>query len=198
MKLLIATTNPAKQAELTAGVMEHAPHVEILTLDDFPEAPEPEETGETFLENAQIKAEYYGDLFGVPTLADDGGFAIDILGGEPGVKAKRWLGRPALEVELATHAIERLVGKPKNERTAVLETCLFFYDPNTGKSFSTQEKVLGWVAEELPEEITPGFPYRAIFYVSEFDKRYDDLTPAEHAKVNHRLLALKKLLSQIS
>ena len=68
------------------------PSLEILTLADFPGAPEPEETGETYVENARIKAESAARFTGEWSLADDAGLEIDALGGEPGVHSKRFAG----------------------------------------------------------------------------------------------------------
>ena len=88
--LLVATTNPGKIREIK-GLLAGVP-VALLTLDDFPAVPEPEETGETFAENARLKALYYSQQFRVAAVADDSGLVIDALGGAPGVHSARWHG----------------------------------------------------------------------------------------------------------
>ncbi|MBP7967512.1 non-canonical purine NTP pyrophosphatase, partial [Candidatus Woesebacteria bacterium] len=100
-KLLLATTNKAKQAEITFGLQPLLEKgVTIVSLRDFPSIEEPEETGATFEENAKLKAQYYAQKTGLPALADDGGLMIDALGGEPGVKSRRWPGYSATDTEL--------------------------------------------------------------------------------------------------
>ena len=69
MKLLVATTNPGKMREI-AGILDGLP-IELVTLDDFPGLLEPEETGTTFAENARLKALYYHQATGLPSVADD-------------------------------------------------------------------------------------------------------------------------------
>ncbi len=91
MKLLIATNNKGK-IEMFKHLLEER-GVDLVFLDtfDFPFDP-PEENGETPEDNAILKAKYYCQKTGLATLADDAGFCIDALGGEPGVKARRWAG----------------------------------------------------------------------------------------------------------
>lgn len=88
--LLVATTNPGKIREI-AGILEPL-LVDLVTLDSFPGLNEPEETGATFADNARLKALYYHQATGLPTVADDSGLEIDALGGDPGVHSARWHG----------------------------------------------------------------------------------------------------------
>ena len=90
MKLLVATTNPGKVREI-AGILQGLP-IELVTLDDYPQIPEPEETGETFAANADLKALYYAAATGVASVADDSGLEIDALDKQPGVHSARWFG----------------------------------------------------------------------------------------------------------
>ena len=89
MQLLVATTNRDKIREIRS-LLTDAP-VELLTLSDVPRVAEPEETGETFEENARLKARYYAKHSGLLTAAEDSGLAIDALGREPGVWSARFL-----------------------------------------------------------------------------------------------------------
>ena len=82
-QLVVATTNAGKLREIR-GILADVP-IELLSLDQFPEIVEPEETGTTFAENARLKALYYNRATGLPAVADDSGIVIDALGGEPGV-----------------------------------------------------------------------------------------------------------------
>src|SRR3989344_1437106 len=98
-KLLIATTNPSIFNE-AKGVFEED-GLEILGLKDFPQIKQIPETGETFEENAVIKAKGYFSQALIPCIADDGGLAVDYLDGAPGVHSNRWLGHPASDLVLA-------------------------------------------------------------------------------------------------
>lgn len=87
MKLLTATKNSGKTREIMSFLGES---FDLVSLSDFPGAPEVEETGETFEENALLKARTYFEWSKTPTIADDGGLEIDFLNGEPGVLSRRW------------------------------------------------------------------------------------------------------------
>lgn len=157
----------------------------------------PEENGATFEENAKLKAQFYGNKTGLPAIADDGGLAIEALQGEPGVKSRRWPGHEATDQELIDYALEKLRGVPLEKRTAKLETCLCFYDFDKQLFLTETDHIDGWIAEEPCPIVTPGYPYRALFMVKEFNKYYDELTEEEHAKVNHRIKAAQRLKLKI-
>ena len=197
-KILIATHNRAKLTELKFGakILEKK-GITIVSLDDLHIDTEPEETGHTFTENAVIKAKYYNQFSGLPTIADDGGLEIEILNGEPGVKSKRWVGHEGTDEELITYTLKRLAGLPKEKRAAYLTVCLCFFDQKTKINICEQEKIYGHIAEVPSGRPTHGYPFRALFIVDEFNKYYDELTPEEHNKINHRLKALKRLVSKI-
>jgi XTP/dITP diphosphohydrolase len=89
-RLLVATTNTGKLAEIRA-ILAGLP-VEIGTLADVPAIDAPAEAGETFAANARLKALYYSDATGLPTVAEDSGLEVDALGGSPGVQSARFGG----------------------------------------------------------------------------------------------------------
>src|SRR3989338_8019507 len=121
--LLIATHNPAKVTEIKLGLSPLRKFgIKILTISDLKIKDKPEETGKTFEENALLKAKFYAEISKLPTIADDGGVAIKVLNGEPGVKSRMWVGYEATDQELINHTIERLKGKSLSKRSAYLET----------------------------------------------------------------------------
>lgn len=200
MKLLIATTNPAKVAELKKYLFPLIDKgLEILSLENLSrEIEEPEETGTTLEENAELKARYYAEQTGLPSLADDGGFEIDALNGEPGVKSNRWLGYKASDEELIAYTLKRLQGVPFKDRTTRGALVLCYYNPQTGTLYKVQESIEGYMAEETSGGVIPGFPYRALFKVKAFDnKYYDELTEEEHNAINHRKKAVEQILPLI-
>lgn len=195
MDLLIATHNPAKKDELRNGfssLIESG--INLVFLDDLHITADPEETGATFLANAKLKAEYFAAISRLPTIADDGGIEIDVLGGEPGVHSKRWLGRDAEDVELIEYTLSRLQNIPMEKRTAHFKIVLYYHNPLTGKSESSQAMLDGRIALTVGPDAKKGFPYRSLFIVDRYAKYYDELNEKEHLSVNHRLLAAQKLI----
>lgn len=191
--LLIATTNPAKFEE--ASFVLRSSGLTILGLKDFPHIISVEETGITFEDNAILKAKGYFEQTHIPCIADDGGLMIDYLDGAPGVHSKRWLGHDASDEELARAVLEKMQHVPKEKRTARLGGLIVFWD---GINFLKQENwVHGYITERLMGEIKPGFPYRPLLMIPQFNKPYSDLTEEEHAEVNFRRKNLETLKPQI-
>ncbi len=198
-RLLLATHNPAKVHELKIGLkpLEKA-GIEFVSLADLGIKDQPEETGTTFEENALLKAEFYANLARLPVVADDGGIAIESLDGEPGVKSRMWLGREASDEELINYTLKRLQGYPKAKRKAYFETCVLFYDPKTQASFFEKERLYGYITDKTSPKRIKGYPFRSLFIVLDLNnKYYDELTQEEHAKINHRLKAVKRLMQKI-
>ncbi|OGD30901.1 hypothetical protein A2833_03140 [Candidatus Azambacteria bacterium RIFCSPHIGHO2_01_FULL_44_55] len=191
-KLLIATTNPSKLQEAVSIL---GGNFEVLSLKDFENIKSVEETGKTFEENAVLKAKGYFAQTGVPCVADDGGLIVDYLGGAPGVSSHRWLGRQATDQELAEAIIEKMAGVPFHQRKARIGGFLVFWD---GRNLLKKENwTEGYISERLQGEVRPGFPYRPVMVVAQFDKPYAFLTSEEHEKVNARRKNLKELIREI-
>ena len=98
MKILLATHNPAKISSYKSKLSDLG--IDFVTLGDLGITDKFEENKSTFEENAKEKALYHYRLTKMPTIADDGGFEIDFLNGEPGVKSRRWLGYEATDEEI--------------------------------------------------------------------------------------------------
>jgi XTP/dITP diphosphohydrolase len=193
-ELLIATRNPGKIGELTAWLSERG--FPCKTLRDFPASTEVDESGETFEENARLKARSYFEMTGLPALADDGGFEIDALGGLPGVRSKRWVhgDREATDEEIVEHTLRAMETVPDDRRTARLRTVLALYD---GSSFALSQ---AWVEGAVTREArpyAPGFPYRGLLFIPQFGKMYGALTEEQHEALNHRRIALEKLRPEL-
>src|ERR1051325_2603809 len=103
--LLVATNNEGKVREISQLLSDFP--LRLRLLDEFPDIEEAEETGETFAENATIKALHYSARGGLLTLSDDSGLAVDALGGAPGVYSARYAGRSVTYAE----RIEKLLGE---------------------------------------------------------------------------------------
>lgn len=196
MKILIATKNPGKAREIKKFLGESASwRIELVSLTDLSNAPDIEETGKTFEENATLKARAYFEWLGIPSVADDAGLEIDFLNGEPGVKSRRWLGYEMKDQEMIDTALEKLKGVPTERRTAHLRTVGAYFD---GKNILTETAAIdGYITERQTAECEPGYPFRAIFVVSKFGKLYQELTNKEHEEVNHRKELYSKLAVKI-
>lgn len=191
-KLLIATTNPGKLLEIKKCLADLP--LKLLSLTDLKINQKPSENCPTFLENAKHKAQFYGEISGLPTIADDGGLEIDILNGEPGVKSRRWIeGKDVTDEELISYTLQKLKGVPLEKRGAQLRTVLALVLPN-GKIYTSEGKVRGMIAQKPHPGRIAGFPFRSLLFLPEIDKFYhkDDLTPEENLKYNHRVRALQK------
>lgn len=186
-RLLLATTNQAKVRELT-GLLADLP-IALVTPGSLGTPPRVEETGLTFEENARLKARAYADWSGLPALADDGGLEIDALGGEPGVRSARWLGREATDQELIDHTLARLRGVPPGRRGAAMRVVEVLVLPG-GHDVVGEGAVRGLIAERATPRLDPGFPFRSVFYLPGPGKYFVELDPAEHAAINHRRAAL--------
>lgn len=190
-KILIATKNPAKFKEITSYLRVYA---KFLSLKDVNIIEEPVENGETFKENALIKARFYCQKTGYVTISDDGGLIIDALNGEPGVKSHRWIdsSRDNNDEDLINYTLKRLKNVPLDKRTARFHVAIALVTPD-GKEFVSESEVKGIIQTKVSPRRISGYPYRALFYFPKLKKYYDELSEEEHAKLNHRKIALEKI-----
>lgn len=195
MKLLIATTNPGKLDEIRLFLSDL--RCEVASIKDAGITEIVAETGTTFEENAKLKASFYARLSGLPTIADDGGFEIDALGGEPGVRSHRWVhpDRESTDEELIMYTFKRMRSLPRAKRGAQLRLVLALAGSDGDVIKTAEAYVRGAVADEPSKFRTEGFPYRSILYLPEINKFYDEsvLTPEESDRYNHRKKALDAL-----
>lgn len=193
-KILIATTNIGKIAELKAMLDLDA---EWFDLSYYPEIEEIEEDGETFIENACKKAIGYAKITGQWTIADDSGLQVDALGGEPGVKSSRYSGEKTINDDgtLIDHrniakVLELLEGIPQEKRTARFFCSLCLASPEQ-VLIETEGTLEGLITNK--EIGKNGFGYDPIFFVPHLNKTVAQLTPEEKNAISHRGNAIKKL-----
>lgn len=187
MTLLFATTNPNKLREVRP--LFGALPVELKTLADIGELPEPEESGRTFWENARIKAFAYAQT-GLPVVAEDSGLEIAALDGQPGVQSARFLGSQASYPERFAEIFRRLDGCPRSARQARFVTALTLVSGGR-VLFETETWIDGEVAEAPAGE--HGFGYDPIFYYPPLGKTTAQLTLEEKSAVSHRARAIRDL-----
>jgi XTP/dITP diphosphohydrolase len=191
-KILVATTNPGKIAELSAMLDLD---IEWLGLADFPDIAEVKEDGRTFAENARKKALGYAKATGLWTIADDSGLVVDALDGAPGVKSSRFSGakdgeRTLLDHKNMTKVLALLRDIPAEKRTARFVCRLCLASPE--RVLAETEGILEGIISE--EEIgSNGFGYDPIFFVPELDKTVAQLAPEQKNAISHRGKAVRKL-----
>lgn len=183
-KLLVATTNLGKVKEILR-VLDGLP-IQLKTLADFPAAPAAEETGSTFLENARQKAVHYARLSGLPTMAEDSGFEVDALGGEPGIYSARYLRPDATYPERFTDIFQRARARGGSERSARF-VCALVLAHGDRILFQTTKFVEGELATSPAGG--NGFGYDPIFFYPPFDATFGEVTDERKATVSHRGLA---------
>ncbi|MCD6379378.1 non-canonical purine NTP pyrophosphatase [bacterium] len=149
MKLVLATRNSGKIAEIK-GILSDL-DIEILSVEDFDNFPDPEETGKTFLENALIKAKAVYKQTSVPALADDSGLEVDFLGGGPGIMSARYGGGNLNDSEKYIKLLGEMRGVPEKERGARFRCVMALYPlpdfVGSGGNDSFPELVLPYIEE---------------------------------------------------
>jgi XTP/dITP diphosphohydrolase len=180
-RLVLATLNRAKARELLDLLGDVPFRVEMLA--DVPGAALPEETGETYRDNALLKARAALRLTGAAALADDSGLEVDALAGAPGVRSARFGGPGLDDAGRCRRLLEALQGVPSAARTARFRCVIAIADP------SGREDVVEGTAEGLILEAprgTGGFGYDPLFYDPALDRTFAELDPAQKAAVGHR------------
>lgn len=189
MKLLVATTNANKLREIREVLARTGTSIELVTLADIAPIAEPEETGQTFWENARQKAFAYAHASGLPTAAEDSGLEIAALGGEPGVKSARFLG-PNVPYPARFEEIYRRLGAVSlATRDARFVTALAVVEPTGTILFETEAFIEGEIAPAPAG--TNGFGYDPIFLYRPFGKTTAELSMAEKSAVSHRARAFR-------
>ncbi|MCE5197695.1 MAG: XTP/dITP diphosphatase [Armatimonadota bacterium] len=188
-KLVVATKNPGKAKEV-AEILVGLPY-EVVSLAQYSDAPDVEETGTTFVENAVLKAKAYAEFTGELTLADDSGLEVDALDGAPGVYSSRFA---PTDAERISKLLDVMKDVPDERRTARFCCAVAIAEPG-GEARTCEGKVEGTIAHEPRGD--NGFGYDPIFQVTSLNKRMAELESSEKNAISHRGKALeqaKKLL----
>lgn len=201
MKLLFATRSAGKQREVRR-VLEAAGH-EVLFPDD---AGIPESTAEDGLEvadgfeaNARAKAEYFSRKSGLPTIADDSGLEVFYLGGQPGVRSKRWAGATGTvaQVDAANNAelVRRLRGAPEPKRRARYRCVLVYLRTPIAVPAAFEGSCAGRILEAPAGQ--GGFGYDPYFFCDALEKSFGEASIEEKETVSHRGQALAALVAAL-
>lgn len=185
-KLAIATHNTGKAKEISSLLSPF--QIQTYSAKEL-NLPEPEETGSSFYENAKIKAMAAALQSGLPSLADDSGFCINALNGDPGIYSARWAG-PNKDYAMAMQTMhEKLEGFQDRSCYFVSVLCLAFPD---GFTCEFEGKINGefiW-----PARGENGHGYDPIFQPDGFSVTFAEMTEAEKNKISHRGLAFQQFI----
>ena len=194
-KLVIASHNAGKVREITALLAPYG--VEPVSAGEL-DLPEPEETGTTFVANAELKARAAADLSGLPALADDSGLCVDALGGDPGVRTANWAETAdgTRDWMLAMHRVEDALAArgPDAGRDAhfVCVLALAWPDGHVEWFEGRAEGRLTW-----PPRGRVGFGYDPVFVPLGDTRTYAELDPAEKHAISHRADAFRQLVAAV-
>lgn len=188
MRAVIATHNAKKAGEMETILTSLLPGWEFLTLENYPGAPDPEETGGTYRENALIKARSAAIHTKCLSLADDAGLEIDAMGGEPGVYSKRFAGEETPFPHKMQVILDRLAGVPPELRSArfvcFVAACWPRSEGDSLESRVFEARCEGTIAD-APSG-AGGFGYDPIFYLPELGCTMADLSAEQKHAISHR------------
>jgi XTP/dITP diphosphohydrolase len=182
MKILIATGNNGKKKEIL-DFFENLTGFEFLSLQDFPQSEEPEENGQTFEENALLKAKYFAKKFNIPTIGEDSGLILEVLPEKFGVHTRR-----TIQADTDTEWLEKflqMLEKEKNRR-AKFFSAMAFFDPNK----DVKKVVIGECGGEIllkpMAEIEKGVPVSSIFLSDGAELVFSAMGKDEKNRISHR------------
>jgi XTP/dITP diphosphohydrolase len=194
-RLVLATGNQHKLAELTRILEAGRVEVELAGLGEFPGAPEVAETGATFDENALLKARAIAEFTGLPAVADDSGLCVDALNGMPGVLSARWAGRHGDDEANLRLVLAQLSDVPDERRGAHFACAAALVLPS-GKEHVSEAAVYGRLIRE--PRGSNGFGYDPIFVPDRSELTTAEMSPAAKDAISHRGKALRALAPVIA
>lgn len=191
-KLVIASHNRGKVREIRALLGPYG--VEPVSAAEL-DLPEPEETGTTFVANAELKAQQAADLSGLPALADDSGLCVEALGGDPGIFSARWAGesKDFAEAMRRVHAALEAAG-PDAPRDAhfVCALALAWPDGHVEWFEGRVDGTLVW-----PPRGDKGFGYDPMFQMEGMAETFGEIDPDHKHAISHRAKAFEQLVRAV-
>lgn len=193
-KVVLATNNAKKLAELRRVVAAHHLDIEVLGLSDFPPYEPPEETELTFEGNALLKAHAAARNTGLPALADDSGICVDELGGMPGVRSARWAGPSATDEQNVELLLQQMKDVPHRRRSATFVCALALAGIEEGPRV--------WIGEMAGELATSpagvgGFGYDPVFIPAGSQVTTAEMSPEDKDAISHRGDALRQFAAWV-
>jgi len=186
-QILIVTSNRKKLKEMLD--VFNLDYCKFLTLNDFPSI-NIVENGETFFDNALIKAKTAATKFNVISLGEDSGLVVDALNGKPGVYSHRFAGETATDKQNNELILSLLKDVSLEKRTAHFVSSVVLCSPD-GRFITAEGRIDGIIIDEPKGE--NGFGYDPIFYYPPLKKTFAELTDEEKNRISHRKIAIEKI-----
>lgn len=187
-KIVLATNNPHKSEEIRA-ILKDLPF-KILTASDFPDFPDPDETGATLEENARLKAVAIHRATGLWALADDSGLEVDALDGAPGVISARFAGEECTFADNNRKLLDLMMDVPDSHRGARFR-CVAALAKSTADVTLFSGEVCGVITREIHGD--GGFGYDPVFYVPELGCTFAEATSEAKNLISHRGRAFRQV-----
>jgi XTP/dITP diphosphohydrolase len=189
-RLVLATRNAHKVDELRRILADAGLDVELVGVDAFPAVPDVAETGTTFAENALLKAHAVAAATGLPSVADDSGLCVDVLGGMPGVFSARWSGAHGDDRANLALVLAQIEDVPDDRRSAHFACAAALALPD-GVERVVEGRLSGALAR-APRG-TNGFGYDPVFVPEGHTRTTAEMTPSEKDAISHRGRAFRAL-----
>lgn len=192
IEILFATSNAGKAKEVQTMFSDLDVDVKTLREEGIDVAIE--ENGQTFAENALIKAKAIAGMTDKIVLADDSGLVVDYLNGEPGIYSARYMGEDTSYDIKNARILERMEGVPDDQRTARFVCAMAAIMPG-GEVICTEGIMEGLIGYEMKG--TNGFGYDPIFYLPEYGMTSSEISPEKKNEISHRGKALRKMQDEL-
>lgn len=189
-RVVLASRNAKKIAELRRILAVAVPQIEVVGLDEVPPYPETVEDGATFEENALLKAREAAQVSGLPAIADDSGIAVDALNGMPGVLSARWAGQPKSDERNLRLVLEQVADLPDTRLGAAFVCAAALVLPS-GEEHVVEGRMEGSLVRE--PRGTNGFGYDPIFTPSGSPLTSAEMSAADKDAISHRGKAFRAL-----
>ena len=194
-QLVLATRNHGKVAEFRRILEQLAPgEIELVGLDRFPELEDVDETGDTFEENALLKARYTAGMTGLPAISDDSGLCVDALGGAPGIHSARWAGIHGNDQANNEKLLGELLHCPDDKRTAHFRCVAALVMPD-GREVVAEGRFYGRILHAPIGD--QGFGYDPLFAPDGLDISSAQMSAKEKDAVSHRGKSLRSIAPQV-
>lgn len=191
MNMIFATGNQGKVREVKMMLEDSNIKLDLITLKEAGIDVDIEENGDTFEENAIIKAKTIMEMTGKIAMADDSGLEVDYLDKEPGIYSARFLGEDTPYSVKNNYIIDKLKGVEFEKRSARFVCVIAVAFPG-GEIVTARGTIEGYITEE--ERGTNGFGYDPIVYVPEYDMTTGEMDPHLKNSISHRGNALRKMM----
>ncbi len=195
-RIVLASRNPGKIAELQRILASADLDVEVVGSEAFADLPDIRETGQTFADNAALKAETVGRHTGLIAIADDSGLTVDALNGMPGILSARWSGRDRDDDANVDLVLDQMSDVPDDLRTAAFRCAAAAFRPGTEPRLEVREAEVRGVLLRQRRGIG-GFGYDPVFLPDGHALTTAEMEPAEKDAISHRGRALRDLISVI-